>query len=120
MAMKTPPSRWACVFSVKVKVFVISGVLAALAGVLYAFVYSTSYLGPEEFNLMFSVQLLIMVVIGGMGSVWGGLAGAVVLTGLHELITQWARNSARPIWRNTSSSSSVSSWCSSSSSRATG
>jgi len=74
-------------FATKLKVFVISGVLAALAGVLYAFVYADSYLGPEEFNLMFSVQLLIMVVIGGLGSVWGGLAGAVVLTGMHELIT---------------------------------
>ncbi len=74
-------------FATKLKVFVISGVLAALAGVLYTSVYVDSYLGPEEFNLMFSVQLLIMVVIGGLGSVWGGLAGAVVLTGMHELIT---------------------------------
>jgi branched-chain amino acid transport system permease protein len=74
-------------FSVKLKVFVASGVLAALAGALYAFVYTPSYLGPEEFGLMFSVTLVIMVVIGGMGSVWGGLAGAVLLTGLHEAIT---------------------------------
>ena len=75
-------------FATKLKVFVISGVLAALAGVLYAFVHVDSNLGPEEFNLMFSVQLLIMVVIGGLGSVWGGLAGAVLLTGMHELITE--------------------------------
>jgi branched-chain amino acid transport system permease protein len=74
------------VFSVKVKIFVASGMLAALAGVLYAFVYSPSYLGPEEFNIMLSVTLVTMVVIGGMGSIWGGLAGAVVLTGLHEVI----------------------------------
>lgn len=73
-------------FSVKLKVFVASGVLAALAGVLYAFVYTPTYLGPEEFGLMFSVTLVTMVVIGGMGSVWGGLAGAVVLTGLREAI----------------------------------
>jgi len=74
------------VFAMKLKVFILSGVLAALAGVLYAFVYVDSVLTPEEFNLMFSVQLVIMVVIGGLGSVWGGLAGAVVLTGLHEVI----------------------------------
>lgn len=74
-------------FAVKLKVFVASGLLASVAGVLYAFVYSPSYLGPEEFSLMFSVTLLTMVVLGGMGSVWGGLAGAVVLTGLHEAIT---------------------------------
>lgn len=76
------------VFAMKLKVFVLSGVLAALAGVLYAFIYTPSYLGTESFDLMFSVRLLIMVVIGGLGSVWGGLVGAVLLTGLHEVITQ--------------------------------
>jgi len=74
------------VFPLKLTIFIVSGVLAALAGILYAFVYSPSYLGPEEFSIMHSVSFLIMVVIGGMGSVWGGLAGAVVLTGLHELL----------------------------------
>jgi branched-chain amino acid transport system permease protein len=74
------------VLGVKLKVFVVSGVLAALAGVLYAFVYSPSYLGPEEFGLMLSVMLVTMGVIGGMGSVWGGLVGAVVMTSLHEVI----------------------------------
>ena len=75
------------VFAVKLKVFIASGVLAGLAGVLYAFVFSPAYLGPEEFSLMFSVMLLLMVVIGGMGSIWGGLGGAVLLTGLREVIT---------------------------------
>ncbi len=71
-----------------VPVTLLAGMLAAaLAGVLYGFVYTPSYLGPEEFGLMFSVLLVTMVVIGGMGSVWGGLAGAVVLTGMHEGIT---------------------------------
>jgi len=75
------------VFAVKLKIFIASGILAALAGVLYAFVYTPSYLGPEEFSLMFSVTLLTMVVVGGMGNVWGGLTGAVVLIGLREVIT---------------------------------
>jgi branched-chain amino acid transport system permease protein len=75
------------VFPVKLKVFVLSGVLAAIAGVLYAFVYTPSYLGPEEFSLMLSVTLVTMVVLGGMGSIWGGVVGAVVMTVLHELIT---------------------------------
>ncbi len=80
------------VFRVKLKVFVASGVLAAMAGVLYAFVYTPSYLGPEEFGLLFSVTLVTMAVVGGMGSVWGGVAGAVVLTGLHEVITLTGEN----------------------------
>ncbi len=75
------------VFAVKLKVYVLSSVLAGLAGVLYTFVYTPSYLGPEEFGLMLSVTLVAMAVIGGMGSVWGGLAGALVMTSLHEIIT---------------------------------
>lgn len=75
------------VFWLKLKVFVVSGVLAALAGVLYAFVYTPSCLDPDEFGLMFSVLLVTMVAIGGLGSVWGALAGAVTVTGLHEVIT---------------------------------
>jgi branched-chain amino acid transport system permease protein len=75
------------VFALKLKVFVLAGLLAALAGVLYAFVYTPAYLGPEEFSLMLSVMLVTMVVLGGMGSIWGGLLGALVTTGLHEVIT---------------------------------
>lgn len=73
-------------FSLKVKVFAASCVLAAIAGALYAFVHTDGYLGPEEFGLMMNVQLVMMVVIGGMGSIWGSVAGGVLLTALHELI----------------------------------
>lgn len=75
------------VFQLKLKVFTASGVLAALGGVLYAFVYTPSYLGPEEFGLMFSISLVTMAVVGGMGNIWGGIVGAVVMTLLHEGIT---------------------------------
>ncbi len=75
------------VFEVKLKVFIGSSVLAGLAGVLYALVYTPSYLGPEEFHLMLSVLFLTMVVVGGMSSVWGGVVGAVLLTSMHEVIT---------------------------------
>jgi len=73
-------------FSLKVKVFTASCVLAAVAGVLSAFVHADGYLGPDEFGLMMNVQLVMMVVIGGMGSIWGSVAGGVLLTVLHELI----------------------------------
>lgn len=75
------------VFQLKLKVFTASGVLAALGGVLYAFVYTPSYLGPEEFGLMFSISLVTMAVVGGMGSIWGGVMGAFAMTLLHEGIT---------------------------------
>ncbi|MGO8678497.1 MAG: branched-chain amino acid ABC transporter permease [Limisphaerales bacterium] len=72
---------------VKLKAFVASAVLAAVSGVLYAFVYSPSYLGPEEFSLTLSVMLVTMAVVGGPGSIWGGVIGAVVMTSLHEIIS---------------------------------
>ncbi|MCE5198241.1 MAG: branched-chain amino acid ABC transporter permease [Armatimonadota bacterium] len=73
-------------FALKVKVFVASCVLAAIAGVLFAFVHAEGNLLPEEFGLMMNVQLVMMVVIGGMGSIWGSVAGGVILTVLHEVI----------------------------------
>jgi branched-chain amino acid transport system permease protein len=73
-------------FALKVKVFTASCVLAAIAGVLFAFVQSDGMLLPEEFGLMMNVQLVMMVVIGGMGSIWGSVAGGVILTAMHEII----------------------------------
>ncbi len=72
---------------VKVRVFVASCVLAAVAGVLFTFVHSGGSLLPEEFGLMLNVQLVTMVVIGGMGSIWGSVAGGVILMALHEIIS---------------------------------
>jgi len=71
----------------KLAVFVVSGGLGALGGILYTHLFSPAYLGPEEFNLMFSIKLVVMVVIGGLGSVWGGIAGAFILTTLHEILS---------------------------------
>jgi len=73
-------------FALKVKVFVASCILAAIAGTLFAFVHSDGMLLPEEFGLMMNVQLVMMVVIGGMGSIWGSVAGGIILTALHEII----------------------------------
>jgi branched-chain amino acid transport system permease protein len=84
------------VFHVKLKVFAISGFLAGIAGMLYGFVYTPSYLGPEEFGILLSVTLVVMAVVGGVGSIWGGVTGAVVMTALHEVITLlWEKTGAR-------------------------
>ena len=74
-------------FSLKVKIFVTSCVMAAIAGSLYAFIHCEGNLLPEEFGLMLNVQLVMMVVIGGMGSIWGSVAGGIILTALHEVIS---------------------------------
>ncbi len=68
----------------KLFVFVLSAVFAALAGVLYA--HYLGFAAPSSFGFHFSVTLLVMVVLGGMASVWGAVAGALFLTALPEFL----------------------------------
>lgn len=65
-------------------VFVFSAALAALAGVLYA--HYLSFIAPASFGFNASVQFVVMVVLGGMASVWGSVAGAFFLTALPEAL----------------------------------
>ena len=57
--------------------------LAAAGGALQA--RYVGYVSPESFNASISIGFIIMLVIGGRRSVWGGLIGAMVLTPLPEL-----------------------------------
>jgi branched-chain amino acid transport system permease protein len=66
----------------KVQVFVLSAVYASMAGSLYA--HFVTFISPNAFSVMFSILLLMMAVVGGMGTVWGALLGTAVLTFLPE------------------------------------
>jgi len=68
----------------KVKVFVLSAVFASLAGSLFAHCYA--FVSPDSFSIFVSVDFVIMVVVGGLGSVWGTLFGAGLITLLPEWI----------------------------------
>jgi len=68
----------------KVKAFVISAVLAAVAGSLYA-VYIT-FIDPTSFTVQESIFMLAIVIVGGAGNLWGSVIGAVVLVALPELL----------------------------------
>ncbi len=68
----------------KIKIFVFSAVLASLAGSLFAHCYN--FVSPDSFGIFTSTDLVIMVVIGGMGSIWGSLFGAALITLLPEWI----------------------------------
>ncbi|RME68552.1 MAG: branched-chain amino acid ABC transporter permease [Nitrospirae bacterium] len=72
------------VFKYKLFVFVLSAVFAALAGTLYA--HYLSFVAPSSFGFVFSVKLVVMVVLGGMTSLWGGVVGALFLTILPEVL----------------------------------
>ncbi len=68
----------------KVKVFILSAVLASVAGSLFA--HSYAFVSPDSFSIFVSVDFVIMVVVGGMGSIWGTLFGAALITLLPEWI----------------------------------
>jgi branched-chain amino acid transport system permease protein len=68
----------------KVGIFVLSALYAALAGWLYA--HYITFISPSSFTFMFSVKLVTMVVIGSLGSLWGAIFGAVLLTSMPEFL----------------------------------
>jgi branched-chain amino acid transport system permease protein len=70
--------------SYKVKIFVLSAVLASLAGSLYA--HYLTFISPGTFSFFYSLQVVTMVLIGGMGSLWGSVFGALLLTILPEAL----------------------------------
>lgn len=63
--------------------FVVGCAIAALGGALIA--HYIGYISPESFNFSISIDLIIMLVIGGRRSYWGPLVGALILTPLPEL-----------------------------------
>ena len=70
--------------TLKVQIFAFSAVISALAGSLYAHIMT--FIAPASFGFNFSVELLTMVVIGGLGSIYGSFLGAVILTMLPEFL----------------------------------
>ena len=68
----------------KLFVFVLSAAFSAVAGVLYA--HYLTFIAPSSFGFMFSVELIVMVVLGGMVSVPGAIVGAFFVTVLPEFL----------------------------------
>ena len=68
----------------KVQIFALSASFSAIAGSLYA--HTMSFIAPASFGFNFSIELVTMVIIGGLASVYGSLLGAVLLTLLPEVL----------------------------------
>jgi branched-chain amino acid transport system permease protein len=64
--------------------FALSAALAGLGGALYA--HKIQFLSPEQFSIIQSIDLLLMVVIGGLGSIHGAFLGAIFLIVMPQLI----------------------------------
>jgi branched-chain amino acid transport system permease protein len=65
--------------------FAISASLAGIGGALYA--HQIRFLSPDQFDIVQSIDLLLMVVIGGLGSIHGAFLGAIFLIGLPQAIS---------------------------------
>ncbi len=68
----------------KVQAFVVSSAVAGVAGGLFA--HYLSFINPSSFDFMKSVEIVIMVVLGGMGSVSGSIVAAFIITFLPEAL----------------------------------
>ena len=68
----------------KVFIFMIGAGMASVAGVMYA--YYISFIDPTSFTVMESIFIISIVIIGGAGSLWGSIVGAVVLVSLPEVL----------------------------------
>ncbi len=64
--------------------FALSAALAGVAGALYA--HQLQFISPDQFNILQSIDLLLMIVIGGLGSVHGVFLGAIFLITMPQAI----------------------------------
>ena len=65
--------------------FSLSAALAGVGGALYA--HKLQFISPDQFNILQSIDLLLMIVIGGLGSVHGAFLGAIFLISMPQLIS---------------------------------
>ncbi|HEV8312503.1 MAG TPA: branched-chain amino acid ABC transporter ATP-binding protein/permease [Burkholderiaceae bacterium] len=74
-------------YAVKVTAFVIAALLASVSGWLFAHFQRT--VNPSPFGLKMGIEYLFMAVIGGVGHVWGALAGAGLAKLLEDQLQVW-------------------------------
>ena len=68
----------------KVQAFVIGSSIAGMAGALFA--YSNYLIAPSNFDLMLTIMILLMIVLGGQGSITGSIVGALVLALVDPMV----------------------------------
>jgi branched-chain amino acid transport system permease protein len=68
----------------KTMAFAISAFFTGIAGALYA--HKISFINPESFTILLSIELLAMIIIGGLGSIHGAIYGAAFVIFLPQLI----------------------------------
>lgn len=71
----------------KIIIFLIAALLASASGWLYA--HLQRFVNPTPFALTQGIEYLFMVVVGGMGHVWGAVLGAGLITVLKQWLQDW-------------------------------
>lgn len=74
-------------FRSKLAIFLIAALFASVSGWLYA--HTQRFVNPTPFGLQMGIDYLFMALIGGVGSVWGALIGAGILTMLKQWLQDW-------------------------------
>jgi branched-chain amino acid transport system permease protein len=73
--------------NVKLLAFAMGASFGGIAGGMFSAIQG--FISPESFVLVESVMVLAMVVLGGMGNIWGVIIGAVLLSFVPELLREW-------------------------------
>jgi branched-chain amino acid transport system permease protein len=68
--------------------FMVSSMYAGLGGVFLALAFSR--IVPDSFGFLVSIDFLVMIVIGGLGSIRGAIAGAVLITALPQILNKYS------------------------------
>ncbi|MBQ9106904.1 MAG: branched-chain amino acid ABC transporter permease [Clostridia bacterium] len=72
----------------KLIVFVLAAFFAGMAGVLYG--HGNSFAAASKFDYNMSIEILVIVVLGGMGSVRGSIIAAIILRALPEMLREFS------------------------------
>jgi len=72
---------------IKLEIFVLGAAYAGMAGSLFACIMSIA--NPEAFSLGLTVLIVMMVILGGMGNLYGPVAGAILLTWLMDILSKY-------------------------------
>lgn len=72
----------------KIFAFSLGAFFAGIAGALFA--HNSTLLDPNNFNFNYSIEMVIMVVLGGMGNILGSIIAAIFLTALPQILSDFA------------------------------
>lgn len=72
----------------KLTAFVMGAIIASFGGALFAAKIGSVF--PHSFNIVVSIQVLVLIIVGGMGSIPGVIVGAIVIIGLPEMLREFA------------------------------